>query len=83
MHVLPLARLFDAPEYRWVAALMIATGLAGGLMAGGGSAELRMVSLACAVVLWGSVVWTPWQDGSSARANGNAMRSAMKGHAHD
>lgn len=64
VHFLPLARLFAAPEYRWVAALLIATGLAGGLMAGAGSADdtvLRVVGLACAVVLWGSVVWTLWE----------------------
>jgi hypothetical protein len=58
VHFLPLARPFERPEYRWIAAGLVATGLVGCVLALAGlhvAAVLPVVGLTCTVILWGSV----------------------------
>jgi len=76
LHFLPLARLFDQPQYRWTgAALCLVAGLAGSLhLWGRGTAAVVVAAGGAAVVLWATslhvarVVWPAGApDGSDDR----------------
>ena len=53
-HFLPLARLFDQPEYRWTAAGLGVAGVAGliTLFAGGPESARAITGLMAAATLW-------------------------------
>lgn len=57
VHFLPLARLFDQPQYRWTGVLLCLVGVGGLLaLALGSGPELSraLVGLSAATVLWGT-----------------------------
>ncbi|MFF9179049.1 DUF7010 family protein [Streptomyces sp. NPDC014793] len=60
MHFLPLATLFQQPEYRVTAALLIAAGGVAGVVGAAGGPPSVVHAMACiptALALWGSAVW--------------------------
>ncbi|MGY1433540.1 DUF7010 family protein [Streptomyces reniochalinae] len=59
-HFLPLATLFQQPEYRVTAALLIAAGGIAGVVGAAGGPPTVVRAIACiptALALWGSAVW--------------------------
>ncbi|MGW4439119.1 DUF7010 family protein [Streptomyces sp. NPDC004596] len=60
VHFLPLATLFQQPEYRVTAALLIAAGGVAGVVGAAGGPPTVVRAIACiptALALWGSAVW--------------------------
>ncbi|GAB3171277.1 hypothetical protein GCM10027162_12310 [Streptomyces incanus] len=60
VHFLPLATLFQQSEYRVTAAVLIAAGVAAGVVGTAGGPPTAVRATACipaALALWGSAVW--------------------------
>src|SRR5699024_12520005 len=76
LHFLPLARLYDQPQYRWTAGLLILAAVIGlGAVLWGAEAEtvLGGVGFAAAMTLWASAVHVAIRNRSEERRVGREV----------